>query len=118
MTIDKLSGFPNPGFPKVIWFGSSSPPGEIFRLQDDLESRLQELGFEREKRDYVPHITIGRTKDDNDRKIEQLGSALEKRAPATDWIVPVDRLTLMESTLKPDGPEYNSVFRLDLGNST
>ncbi len=117
MTIDKLSGFPNPGFPKVIWFGSGSPPGEIFRLQEDLESRLEDLGFEKEKRDYVPHVTLGRTKDENETKIEQLGAELKSLGLETNWTDSVDQLTLMESTLKPHGPEYDPVFRLNLGNS-
>lgn len=115
MKIDKLSGFPNPGFPKVIWLGSNSPPGEIFQLQEDLESRLEDLGFEKEKRDYVPHVTLGRAKDENESKIEQLGSELKGHKLGTNWAVSVDQLTLMESTLKPSGPEYDPVFRLDLG---
>lgn len=118
MTIDKLSGFPNPGFPKVIWLGSDSPPDEIFRLQDDLASRLVDLGFEKEKRDYVPHVTLGRTKDDNETKIEQLGSELKGHSLETNWTVSIDQLTLMESTLKSGGPVYDPVFRLNLGNSS
>ena len=118
MTIDKLSGFPNSGFPKVIWLGSDSAPGEIFRLQEDLESRLEDLGFEKENRDYVPHVTLGRTKEENETKIEKLGSNLTGYGLETNWTVSVDQLTLMESNLKPHGPEYDPVFQLDLGNSS
>lgn len=118
MTIDKLSGFPNPGFPKVIWLGSNSPPDDIFRLQDDLASRLVDLGFEKEKRDYVPHVTLGRTKDDNEAKIERLGNHLKNHRLETNWAVSIDQLTLMESTLKSGGPVYDPVFRLNLGKSS
>lgn len=114
--IDKLSSFPNPGFPKVIWLGSNSPPEEIFRLQKDLENRMEGLGFEKEKRDYVPHVTLGRTKDENERKIERLGTKLKGLGLENDWTVSIDQLTLMESTLKPGGPEYDPVFHLDLGD--
>lgn len=118
INIEMLSGFPNPGFPKVIWLGSNSPPEEIFQLQKDLESRLEDLGFEKENRDYVPHVTLGRTKDENKAKIEQMGSKLKSHDLEDNWSVSVDRLTLMESTLKSHGPEYDPVFRLDLGNSS
>ncbi|MBS3786836.1 RNA 2',3'-cyclic phosphodiesterase [Candidatus Bipolaricaulota bacterium] len=118
MTIDKLSGFPNPGFPKVIWLGSNSPPGEIFQLQENLESRMENLGFEKENRDYVPHVTLGRTKDENEAKIEQMGSKLKSYELEDNWTVSVDQLTLMESTLKSHGPEYDPVSRLDLGKSS
>ena len=114
MTIDKLSGFPHPGFPKVIWLGSDSPPDEIFRLHESLEAEMSKLGFDREERDYVPHVTLGRTKDENDSKIENLGSKLKGRELESSWSVPINKLTLMESNLKPDGPVYDPVFQLDL----
>ncbi|MFB6291464.1 MAG: RNA 2',3'-cyclic phosphodiesterase [Candidatus Bipolaricaulia bacterium] len=116
--IDKLSSFPNPGFPKVIWLGSSSPPEEIFKLQEDLETRLENLGFDKEDRDYVPHVTLGRTKDEDQTKIEKLGAKLKNEDLGTKWSVSIENLTLMESTLKSDGPEYDPVFRLGLGNSS
>ena len=117
ITIDKLSGFPNPGFPKVIWLGSSSPPPDIDRLHDDLESELEELGFERENRDYVPHVTLGRTKDDDERKIERLGDNLTALDHDFSEKVSIDKLTLMKSELKPQGPEYTPLFRLKLGEA-
>ncbi len=116
MKLDKLSGFPNPGFPKVIWYGSSSPPSEIFALQDDLEGRMADLGFEPEDREYVPHVTLGRTKDDDSKKVEQLGSYLKNRDFSSNWDVKIDQLTLMESRLKSSGPVYEPLFRLDLGD--
>ncbi len=115
MTIDKLSGFPNPGFPKVIWLGSSSPPPEIHRLNEDLETRMEEIGFEKERRDYVPHVTLGRTKDEDETKIEELGTDLQNLKLDSNWRVPIDHLTLMESELRSSGPEYTPVFELDLG---
>ena len=118
LTIDKLSGFPNPGFPKVIWLGSNSPPDEIFQLQENLESRLENLGFEKENRDYVPHITLGRTKDENEAKIEQLGSELKSHRLDTNWTVSIDQVTLMKSTLKSSGPVYDPLVQLNLGNSS
>ena len=116
INIDKLSGFPNPGFPKVIWYGSSSPPSEIFHLHENLEGRMEDLGFEAEDRDYVPHITLGRTKDDDSGKVEQLGSYLKKRDFSDSWTVTIDHLTLMKSQLKSSGPVYDPLFRLDLGD--
>ncbi|MBS3764969.1 RNA 2',3'-cyclic phosphodiesterase [Candidatus Bipolaricaulota bacterium] len=114
--IDKLGGFPNLNFPKVIWLGSSSPPDEILRLHDDLEESLFGLGFEKEDRDYVPHITLGRTKEDDESKIEQLGRNIEQLNFDSTWKVPVEHLTLMESELKSDGPVYTPLFRVDLGS--
>ncbi|MBS3739825.1 RNA 2',3'-cyclic phosphodiesterase [Candidatus Bipolaricaulota bacterium] len=116
VTIDKLGGFPKIDFPKVIWLGSESPPNEIFRLHKDLEESLISLGFERENRDYVPHITLGRTKEEDPNKVEKLGTNLQKLDLDVDWQFKIEELTLMESKLKSDGPVYNPVFRVGLGN--
>lgn len=113
--IDKLSAFPKASFPKVIWLGSNSPPDEIFKLHKDLEESLVSLGFERENRDYTPHITLGRTKEEDQSKVEKLGSNLEKLDLDECWKFPIERLTLMESKLKSEGPVYNPVFRTELG---
>jgi len=113
--INKLGGFPNLGFPKVIWLGSESPPESIFKLHRDLDESLFGLGFEKEDRDYVPHVTLGRTKDDDDSKIERLGQRLEERNFDRSWSVPIEKLTLMQSELRSDGPVYTPLFRAKLG---
>ena len=115
LEIDRLGGFPHLGFPKVIWLGSNSPPESIFKLHRDLEESLFGLGFEKEDRDYVPHVTLGRTKDDDDRKIEQLGQKLEEMNFDQSWTVPIEELTLMQSELRSDGPVYTPLFRVELG---
>jgi len=115
MKLDKLGGFPNLGFPKVIWLGSNSSPDEIFKLHRDLDESLFGLGFEKEDRDYVPHVTLGRTKDDDDGKIEQLGQRLREMNFDRSWTVPIEKLTLMQSELRSDGPVYTPLFRAELG---
>lgn len=116
VNINRLGGFPNNSFPKVIWLGSSSPPDQIFRLHEDLEESLFGLGFEKEDRDYVPHITLGRTKEDDAKKIEQLGENMVGLDFDSSWRVLVEEITLMKSELKSEGPVYTPLFRVDLGD--
>lgn len=114
INIDKLGCFPHMGFPKIIWFGSSSAPREIHRLHDQLEEQLNKLGFSKENRDYVPHVTLGRTKDKNNDKIKGLGEKLQNITMEESWKVTVNKLTLMESQLRSTGPIYSPVFHLSL----
>ncbi|MFW6071055.1 MAG: RNA 2',3'-cyclic phosphodiesterase [Candidatus Bipolaricaulota bacterium] len=114
--LDRLGGFPHLGFPKVIWLGSNSPPDDIYRLHEDLEESLFGLGFEKEDRDYVPHVTLGRTKEDEDSRIERLGENLKNLDFDSSWRVPIGRLTMMKSELRSDGPVYTPLFRVELGN--
>ncbi len=112
--IDRLGAFPDPGYPKVIWLGSSSEPAEIHELHSDLEEEMEGLGFDSEDRDYIPHVTLGRTKEKNDGRIKDMGRELDSFSAGEVWGVDVNELTLMESELKRHGPVYTPVFKLPL----
>ncbi|MBS3812211.1 RNA 2',3'-cyclic phosphodiesterase [Candidatus Bipolaricaulota bacterium] len=114
MEIDKLGSFPKVSYPKVIWLGSSSEPAEIHSLYADLEEEMAGLGFDPEERDYIPHITLGRTKEKNNGRIKEMGRELESFSVGENWEVEIDELTLMESELRRDGPVYTPLFKLPL----
>jgi len=59
MTTGNLGGFPNLQNPRVLFVGLSENPG-LSNLQREIEEGLEPLGFEREKRKFIPHVTIGR----------------------------------------------------------
>ena len=55
-----LGAFPKPENPKIIWAGVASGQDEIKRIVSTLDDKLHSLGFEKEARDFAPHITLGR----------------------------------------------------------
>jgi len=59
MTTGNLGGFPNLQNPRVLFVGLSENTG-LSRLQREIDEGLEPLGFEREKRKFIPHVTIGR----------------------------------------------------------
>lgn len=59
MTTGNLGGFPDLKRPHVLYVGLSENPG-LSGLQSEIEEGLEPLGFERDKRRFVPHVTIGR----------------------------------------------------------
>ena len=113
--LDKLGAFPNVDYPKVIWIGSSNTPPEIIDLHESLEDSLEELGFQPEDREYVPHITVGRTKEENDGRIKRLGRNLGKEDFEAERTVSLERLGLMKSELKRGGPVYEPLKKISLG---
>ena len=62
ISVEKVGGFPNLRRPRVLWVGMEEPTGELQRLQAKIETELASLGFEKEKRKFSPHLTIGRVK--------------------------------------------------------
>lgn len=112
--LDKLGAFPDIDYPKVIWIGSSNTPPELIALQGSLEESLEELGFQPEDREYVPHVTVGRTKEENDGRIKRLSRNLADEDFERERTVSLDRLVLMKSELKRGGPVYEPLKKIFL----
>jgi len=104
--IEGTGAFPNITSPRVIWIGVKNVPS-LDWLVTELESALEKEGFPREKRKWVPHLTVGRVKFLKERnKLRELilrekGSKIGK--------MEVKYVTLMQSYLTPKGPIYTPI---------
>ena len=71
-TCASVGAFPKRESPRTIWLGVSDGTEEFRRLQTSLELRLQDLGFSQERRQFTPHVTLGRV----DREVSGNGAGL------------------------------------------
>jgi 2'-5' RNA ligase len=115
MTVAGLSGFPPTGVPRVVHVDVAESTGTLVSLQRAVDAALEdELGLAREKRRYVPHVTLGRVKDRRaGPRMDDLASALDRQDFGT---VPVDSMVLMKSDLRPDGAVYTPLHVFQLGD--
>ena len=60
--ISGFGAFPSPTKVRVLWAGVGEGADGLRALARDVEESLEPLGFEREDRAYVPHLTIGRAR--------------------------------------------------------
>ena len=100
-----LGLFPPSGRARVLWVGVALPP-EGTKLQADCEAAAVASGFPPERRDFKPHLTLGRWRDPAPRprlRDADLGSAV------------LDRLTLFRSELRHTGSEYTPLASFTLG---
>jgi 2'-5' RNA ligase len=58
-----LGAFPNPSRPSIIWAGLEDQGGGLASLASAVEARCEELGFPRERREWHPHVTLGRVRE-------------------------------------------------------
>jgi len=103
---------------RVVWVGMAKGMEELMALQDDVDSRLIDLGFPREKK-FSAHVTICRVKLFS-RAVShaELTPILDKIANLRDvelGTMPVAELKLKKSTLTPKGPIYENVYVKQLG---
>ena len=109
--IINIGAFPNLQKPQVIWVGMREVPRELMPLVADVENATHRLGWEKERRPFKPHFTLGRVKDDRD--LQKLTDALPRYFfPAIPFSM--QRLTLFQSILTPQGPRYTSLLDIPL----
>jgi len=104
LSVRGLGTFPSIRNPRIIWLGLDGWEENLLPLQNDLESRLEALGFQREEKPYRPHLTLGRVKSLKGR--EDLVDLMERDRDIDLGSFPVGRITLFRSDLRPSGPVY------------
>jgi 2'-5' RNA ligase len=97
--------FPGTRSPRVFWAGLEAPT--LQGLEEEIDVRMERLGFEKEKRAFRPHITLARAK--NTRIDATLVSAASKYQEHDFGSFTVNRLFLFKSTLKPSGAVYEKL---------
>lgn len=102
--LNELGAFPKIQSPRVIWVNAFEPTGIIAKIVSMLEEWLEKLGFAKERREFAPHITIGRVKSSEGRI--NLVDKLKTTKISSPLIQEANKLTLFKSTLMPSGPIY------------
>ncbi|MEF8879404.1 MAG: RNA 2',3'-cyclic phosphodiesterase [Candidatus Thermoplasmatota archaeon] len=104
----KLKGlgvFPNENYIKVIWVGIE-PGKKLKEIANNLNEKLSNIGFKKEKREYTPHLTIARVK--SGRKKDEIIKVINKYKRQEFVSQVIDKLELKKSELTSDGPIYSN----------
>ena len=112
LTLGSTGVFPNSNRARVLWIGVDGDLESLRLLQASVEDALIAIGFSPEKRGFNPHLTIGRmhhraSRSDRSRAATALSSL---RLPE-DQPIAVDAISLMKSTLLPDGAIYECIAK-------
>jgi len=107
-----IDALPNPKYPRIVYADLADERGSLKKLAESVCAELEPLGFEPEKRDFLPHLTLGRVKSFRGKTMlmmkireyhnREIGSILVK-----DFL-------LMKSELKPGGAIYSDIARIPL----
>jgi 2'-5' RNA ligase len=91
--------------PRVIWVGIE-PYDHLVSLMKDVHAELKTIGYEPDRQNLVPHLTIGRIRELRDGQVFQ--TVIEKFSGITSQEMMVKECILYESILKKEGPAYIS----------
>ncbi len=106
--LGQLSAFPSIRSARVIVVKLSKGAEEIQAIFSEVEEGLEGMRVEREKRGFVPHITLGRRRTP---KAFPNGDSL----PIEEKGFLVENLVLFKSTLTPGGAIYAPIWKIKLG---
>ena len=116
ITLSGIGVFPTNRSPRVLWVGIDRNDS-LKQLQNDIEEDLSLLGFEKEKRIFAPHLTLGRFKSSLGKGalMDKIDLYQDNRFTSID----VRSVLLIRSDLGQNGAEYTQLAELFLrGNET
>ena len=100
-----IGAFPNVKRPRVVWAGFDDENGVMEKIAEKIDLAVSDMGFEKEKRPFRPHITIARVKKG---KIFDLNGFMRnyERDKMLVENFKINMVAFYESILKQDGPVY------------
>ena len=105
-----LGAFPSARRARILWAGVGAGAERLCSLATDVDAAFAPLGFEREGRPYVPHLTLGRVRGrPASFELSRASVNLSFRAWSAE---------LVESTLTEEGAVYRTVEAFALGEGS
>jgi RNA 2',3'-cyclic 3'-phosphodiesterase len=99
--------FPSLSFPRVLWAGITQGAEQLQNVVNQIEPKLQSLGFPPDRNAFSPHLTIARVR--SARNKPQLTDFVTKNAKYDFGAVEAKCLRLKRSELTPRGPIYSTL---------
>ena len=99
MDFDRTGFFGSNNVPRVLWLGMNNQPKALFDLEKDLLDAFDDLGYLRDRQNFVPHLTVCRIKQLVDKQFFlQICNSIEQK---TYLHADVKELVYFQSFLQP-----------------
>jgi 2'-5' RNA ligase len=108
-----FGGFPNLSNPRVIFFEAKEGKRGLSEIAHLLESGVEPLGIDREKRPFTAHLTLARIKEPLPRGMVERLATVPALPPTA--VQDVDRFVLMQSHLAREGATYEEMGSFPIG---
>jgi len=112
LTLDRMGAFPNLRRPNVFWVGLAGNTERLSKLARQVELGVRTLRFEKEKKGFKPHLTLGRVK--RGRTVTETVSQIEAMRIEPREVL-FDQVVLFQSDLTPQGAVYTRLHTARLG---
>jgi len=112
--IGGIGAFPKMRHPRVIWIGVEAP-SELFDLRRGIEDGVARLGYNYDKYEFTPHLTLGRiSRKASATDVRTVGNVLHDYQVGFIGVARIDAVHLYKSDLNPDGAVYTKLYSAEL----
>ncbi len=117
MEISGLGAFPSLRQVRVFWVGINGEMDKLSQLQQNIDSALAVLGFAKEERSFMPHLTLARIREGaSPPERRSFGELVGSTIFEDKYPVAVEAVRLMRSQLTPTGAIYTCLSVVRLGH--
>jgi 2'-5' RNA ligase len=117
LTLVGAGCFPSPANPRVLWVGLGGDVAQLKELQQRVDTAASGFGDHEERREFHPHLTLGRLAARDQRSGPEVGRQVQALNLGTleEWMA--DHFFLVQSELAPSGARYSDLaaFALKAG---
>jgi len=115
LEISGLGAFPSLRQARVFWVGIGGEVDRLSRLQQNIDSALAVLGFAKEERPFVPHLTLARLRPGaSPLERRSFGELVDPTIFEDKYHIEVEVVSLMRSQLTPAGAVYTRLSTVEL----
>lgn len=98
--------------PRVLWLGMQQTPEELLNLEEAVLTAFDNIGYQRDRQNFVPHLTLGRIKDLCEKQyFQKVVQAIDQKSYIHQE---VKEVILFQSILRPEGAVYKMMKKWDL----
>lgn len=114
--IGGIGAFPKMRHPRVIWIGVEAP-SELFDLRRGIEDGVARLGYNYDKYEFTPHLTLGRiSRKASAGDVRKVGNVLHDYQVGFIGVARIDAVHLYKSDLQPEGATYTRLYSAELAD--
>jgi 2'-5' RNA ligase len=115
LEISGLGAFPSLRQARVFWVGIGGEVDKLSKLQQNIDSALAVLGFVKEERPFVPHLTLARLRPGaSPVERRSFGELVGHTIFEDKYHIEVEAVSLMRSQLTPVGAVYTRLSTVEL----
>ncbi|MEJ6951634.1 RNA 2',3'-cyclic phosphodiesterase [Natronospora cellulosivora (SeqCode)] len=109
--LGSIAALPHIDYPRIVYLSVKDLNNNLSFIHQNLEEKLSGLGIKKDKKKYIPHITLARCKrKTNMKKLSLEIKYLTDKINFNNNKIKLNKISLYNSILHKEGPVYEELY--------